>query len=117
MIGELEVTAGQLDFGHVAPCAVSRRYLTDVRAGLFPVMTGLAFHVIIRDIFVDFFMRIVTAGATDSAIVGIVTAAVGQTIGLKPYIRGAVRSIGSNLFPGAMALSAKMSGLLCCHCP
>src|SRR5205085_4739471 len=75
-------------------------------------MAGEALVIVRHRNFGYLFMRIVTGHATNARVGGIVTAAIGQPVGLEANVVDIVRTVGGDLRPGAVAFSAKVRQFL-----
>src|SRR5437868_1025566 len=75
-------------------------------------MAGLAAGVIETGLVDHFLMRIVAGNAADAVVGSVVAAAVGQPVGLETYVGEAVRAVGGDLRPRAMALAAEVGHVL-----
>src|SRR5215467_12574940 len=98
MVGELEVRAGQVGFGHVAGGAIVLRDAAGFGFCFSAPMAGLALRVVVGRLRADLFMRIVASDATDALVVGVVAKAAPEAVGLKAdvgeVIVSAINDIG-----------------------
>ena len=71
-------------------------------------MTSHALRVVTERIVFDRLVRVVAGGAGDAAVVGIVTGAIGDAVGLKANVADAAQTFQRNLLPTAMARAAEL---------
>jgi hypothetical protein len=112
MICESVMAAGKVDFGHVARRAIVISHFAGFRLRLTSGMTGLALGIVIYVLAIYFLMRIVTRSTAYAAIIRIETLAVRESIRLETDVGRPMGAIHGDLLPRAMALSAKIAGLL-----
>src|ERR1700691_476325 len=112
VVGELVVGPGQFDLRHVAGGAI---VFGDRAILLPPVVTCLAFSVVMGGSRHNFFVWIVTRRAADALVVRVVALAVSHPVGLEAHVGDAVRTVRRNVPPGAMAASAEFVGFFRGH--
>jgi hypothetical protein len=74
-------------------------------------MASLTLRVVVYRLAGGLLMWVVARKAANALIVRVVAFAAGQTIRLEANIRDTRLALTSNLFPGAMTLTAKVRGL------
>ena len=96
MIGELRVHAGEFDFRHVTRRAFLRAHRTRRGAATLSLrlfrrreMAGETLLIVVRALFLQLLVRVVTAQTTDARIVRVVTAAIEHAIWLKANVANA----------------------------
>ena len=109
MVGELVVRARDLEARHVAGRTVRLGLGASLLCAACGGVAGGAFSVVCGKIFFERSVNVMTAGAADAAVFGVVTLGVGETVGLKADIINAARTVGGNVGPGTMAASASIA--------
>ena len=111
---------GQLDFRHVAPRAIIILNWTSCASG--PAVRGRrytlksvarqTFEIVSGNVRNQILMRIVASDTADAPIGSAEALAAGQSVRLESHVEFATPGAANDLFPAAMALTAKISQIL-----
>ena len=111
MICEFLVGTGKVELGHMAGDAIPGGHFTNMPSELGRV-AGYAFCIVGPGGGCKAVVRVVTSGAADTLVSGVVALAAGETVWLKTNVLNATGPVCGDVTPGAMTLATEIGNLL-----